>query len=59
MSAEGKPELTKEKINSVMELFLNGNYDKALKTLSFLMETHPTNSLLFNIKGACYAGLGQ
>ena len=59
MDEEGKTELTQEKIISVMELFSNGNYEKALKTLSFLMETYPNNSLLFNIKGACYAGLGQ
>ena len=59
MRADGKTELSQEKINSVMELFSNGNYEKALKTLSFLMETYPNNSLLFNIKGACYAGLGQ
>ncbi|MFL2508091.1 MAG: tetratricopeptide repeat protein [Candidatus Pseudothioglobus sp.] len=59
MRTEGKTELTQEKINSVMEFFSNGNYEKALKTLSFLIETYPNNSLLFNIKGACYAGLGQ
>ena len=59
MSSEGKPFIKKEKINSVISLFSNGSFDRALKDLESLTKDYPDDSLLFNIKGACYAGLGQ
>ncbi len=59
MSPNGIQEISKEKINSVIELFSNGNFDAALNTLEDLSKDYPKESLLFNIKGACYAGLGQ
>ena len=59
MSSEGKPFIKKEKINSVISLFSSGSFDRALKDLESLTKDYPDDSLLFNIKGACYAGLGQ
>jgi len=48
-----------EQINSVIELFSGGKLQEALKSLSVLINKYPSESLLFNIRGACYAGLGQ
>ena len=50
---------TQEQINSVLELFTNGKLQEALDALDVLSIDYPDNSLLFNIRGACYAGLGQ
>ena len=51
--------LSKEQIDSVITLFSKGELDKALGTANKLIKTSPNNSLLHNIVGACFAGLGQ
>jgi len=51
--------LSKEQINSVIELFTSGQIHEALDALDVLSKDYPNESLLLNIRGACYAGLGQ
>ena len=51
--------LSKEQIDLVITLFSKGELDKALNNANKLIKTFPNNSLLHNIIGATYAGLGQ
>ena len=51
--------LSQEQINSVIELFTSGQIHEALDALDVLSKDYPNESLLLNIRGACYAGLGQ
>jgi len=51
--------LPQEKINPILELFTNGQIQEALDAVDVLSENYPDDSLLFNIRGACFAGLGQ
>ena len=46
-------------INSVIALYSNGQIQEALGAVEALIKDYPNDSLLFNISGACYAGLGQ
>ena len=46
-------------INSIIALFSKGQTQEALGAVEALIKVYPNNSLLFNIGGACYAGLGQ
>jgi len=48
-----------EKINPILELYTNGQIQEALNAIDVLSENYPDEPLLFNIRGACYAGLGQ
>ena len=48
-----------QQVNAIIELFSNRNYDKALEALKPLCKDYPKESLLHNIRGACYAGLSQ
>ena len=50
---------TQEQINSVVELFKKGQMLEAIDKLEVLANDFPEDALLFNIRGACYAGLGQ
>ena len=50
---------TQEQINSVLELFTSGQMQEALDALDLLSKDYPDDALLFNIRGACYAGLDQ
>ncbi|MDC1447350.1 tetratricopeptide repeat protein, partial [Candidatus Thioglobus sp.] len=50
---------TQEQINSVLELFTNSKLQEALDALDLLSKDYPDDALLFNIRGACFAGLGQ
>jgi len=50
---------TSVEINPVLELFTNGQIQEALDALDVLFKDYPDDALLFNIRGACYAGLGQ
>ena len=54
-----KFEINKSEIDSVITLFSNGELDKALTNANKLIKASPNNSLLHNVIGACYAGLGQ
>ena len=46
-------------INSVIALFSSGQIQEALDSVEALIKDYPDEALLYNISGACYAGLGQ
>ena len=46
-------------INSIIALFSSGQIQEALDAVGALIKDYPNESLLFNISGACYAGLGK
>ena len=48
-----------EQIDYALNLFKNGQIQQALDFIDTLSKDYPDESLLFNIRGACYAGLGQ
>ena len=52
----GQPQ---EKINSVITLFSSGKIQEALDDVEVLIKDYPNEPVLFNICGACYAGLWQ
>ena len=54
-----QPGLSQEEIDSVINLFSSGQLEEALDKVTKLIKTYSENSLLHNITGACYAGLGQ
>ena len=55
-----KPQsLTQTQINSVIELYSNGQIQEALDSVEALIKDYPEEALLYNVSGACYAGLGQ
>jgi tetratricopeptide (TPR) repeat protein len=54
-----KKELSEKKVDSVIELFTNGKISEALDSIELLIKDYPNESLLFNIRGACYAALGK
>jgi len=46
-------------IDSVIALYSNGQIQEALGAVETLTKSYPNEPLLYNISGACYAGLGQ
>ena len=54
-----KKELSEKKVDSVIELFSNGKITEALDSIELLFKDHSNESLLLNIRGACYAALNQ
>ena len=52
-------DLKKNQINSAIELFSKGEINQALDAVQDLFKEYPNDPLLFNIRGACHAGLGQ
>ena len=56
MSLSSPPQ---SEIDSILELFSNNNLQEALDKIKTLSKRFPDDSLLHNIRGACYAGLGQ
>jgi len=46
-------------INSVIALYSNGQIEEALDSVGALIKDYPNEAVLYNISGACYAGLGQ
>ncbi len=52
-------ESLKTQINSVISLYSNGQMQEALDSVEALIKDYPNESLLYNVGGACYAGLGQ
>ena len=46
-------------INSVITLYSNGQIQEALDSAEALTKDYPNEALLYNVSGACYAGLGQ
>ena len=51
--------LSREQINSVMTLYSNGDFQKAIMKIKELNMMYPNVPLLFNLIGACYKELGQ
>ena len=49
----------KSQIDSIIALFSSGKLQDALDSVEHLLKSFPEDSLLHNITGACYAGLGQ
>ena len=52
-------DLKQIQINSVIEPFLKGKISQALEVVQDLFKDYPNEPILFNISGACHAGLGQ
>ena len=52
-------DLKQIQINSAIELFSKGEINQALDAVQDLFKDYPNEPLLFNIRGACHAGLGQ
>ena len=48
-----------EQINDILNLFKGNQIQQALDFIDTLSKDYPDNSLLFNIRGACYAALNQ
>ena len=48
-----------DQINYILNLFKSNQIQEALDFIDTLSKNYPDNSLLFNIRGACYVGLGQ
>jgi len=46
-------------INSVIELYSNGNIQEALDSVEALISQHPEESILYNIDGVCLKAIGQ
>ena len=46
-------------INSVIALYSSGQIQEALDSVGVLIKDYPNEALLYNVRGACYAGLGQ
>ena len=53
------PDVPQEQINSIITLFSNGHTQEALDSVRTLIKDYPNEPVLYNISGACYAGLGQ
>ena len=51
--------LSKEQIDSVIALYSSGQYQEAIDKIKNLTKSFPDDSILHNIMGACFAGLGQ
>ena len=47
------------KILRVIYFFSKGNIQEALETLKMLIEINPSDALLFNMLGGCFASIGQ
>ena len=56
MSQRNPPQ---EQIDYVLNLFKSDQIQQALDFIDTLFKDYPNESLLFNIRGACYADLGQ
>ena len=52
-------DLKQNQINSAIEIFSKGEINQALDAVEGLLKDYPEEPVLFNIRGACYAGLGQ
>ncbi|AXE61830.1 tetratricopeptide repeat protein [Candidatus Thioglobus sp. NP1] len=50
---------SEEQINSIVSILSIGKFKEALEKTAVLCHKFPRESLLFNLRGACYQGLGQ
>lgn len=51
--------MTNSKIESIIALFSSEKFQDALNAIEELIVENPNDALLFNIRGACFAGLNQ
>ena len=51
--------ISKVQVDSVIDLISNGQYQDALDASLNLTKKYPKESMIHNITGACFAGLGQ
>ena len=51
--------MTSNSIDSIIALFSSEKFQDALEAIEELIVENPNDALLFNIRGACYAGLNQ
>jgi len=58
-SKKKQPAPTQSQINSVLTLYSNNQYKKALESLNILIGDYPNTPLLYNISGVCYRALDQ
>ena len=49
----------KKQLDLIISLFSNGKVQEALDQLDPLIKDNPNDAVLFNIKGACYAQIGE
>ena len=49
----------KKQLDLIISLFSNGKVQEALDQLDPLIKVKPNDSVLFNIRGACYAQIGE
>ena len=54
-----KSEPPKAEIDSNITLYNNGQMQEALDSVETLIKSYPNEALLYNVRGACYADLGQ
>jgi len=54
-----KLSLSQEQIDTIISLLSIGKFQDALDKTAILEQKYPNESLLFNISGACYQGLGK
>ena len=52
-------ELTSNQIDSIIELYSNGNSDEVLSEIKDLLRDHPNNPFLLNIQGLCYSAIEE
>jgi len=52
-------DLKQTQISSAIDLFSKGEINQALDAVQDLIKDYPNEPVLFNIRGACYAELGQ
>ena len=50
-------ELTSNQIDSIIELYSNGNSDEVLSKIKDLLRDYPNNPFLLNIQGLCYSAI--
>ena len=51
--------MSNNNIESILALFSKEQFNEALDAIQGLIINDPNDALLFNIRGACYAGLDQ
>ena len=54
-----KAGLSQEQIDTLISILSVGQFQDALEKTAVLSQKYPSESLLLNVSGACYQGLGQ
>jgi tetratricopeptide (TPR) repeat protein len=48
----------KSQLDNIMKLYSSGIFEESLSSINLLIKEHPNESLLFNIRGACFNEIG-